>query len=145
MLEAHFRPAPADARASACVDLARGWRAGILAALLLAPLFAQALSCGVTEASLAGAWQRSGGGGPFEQMEFTTEGGRRVFNSWLHERPDISDGSWSLQSCVLKISHPTEAALSFTFSARLTRNGRLQLKEDADPSASFRRIKNEPR
>ena len=117
--------------------------AAVVAALLAAPLLAQSKSCGVTEASLAGAWQRSGGLGPFEQMEFATEGGRRVFNSWLHERPDISDGSWSLQSCVLRISHPTEAALSFTFSARLTRSGRLQLKEDAEPSASYRRIKNE--
>ena len=121
-------------------------RAGVLAVaavLLATPLLAQAKSCGVTEARLAGAWQRSGGLGPFEQMEFATEGGRRVFNSWLHERPDISAGSWSLQACVLKISHPTEAALSFTFSARLTRNGRLQLREDAEPGASYRRIKNE--
>ena len=117
--------------------------AAVVAALLAAPLLAQAKSCGVTEASLAGAWQRSGGLGPFEQMEFATEGGRRVFNSWLHERPDISNGSWSLQSCVLRISHPTGAALSFTFSARLTHTGRLQLKEDAEPGASYRRIKNE--
>jgi hypothetical protein len=109
--------------------------------LLLCTLPAVAADkCNVTEKNLAGAWAQVSNGF-FEEMEFTTEGGARVFNSWLHERPEIGGGTWSLENCVLKIAKPGDPALSFEYQAAIVR-GRLSLMEKGEPASWYKRIKN---
>lgn len=119
----------------------------LLPALLcaMAPPFAVAKPCAFDERSLVGAWQQVGSGAEFEQMEFSLEGQKRIFNSWLHQRPEISGGSWSLKDCVLKVSHPTEVALSFEFKLRGTGLNQLVLQEVGESRAGrYRRIKTQP-
>jgi len=59
---------------------------------------AQAPACDVAEAALIGDWQRSGDAGTFEQFSLVTQDGERRFDSWLHERPEVSGGSWTYQA-----------------------------------------------
>lgn len=58
----------------------------------------QAVACDVAEATLLGDWQRSGEAGTFEQFSLGTQDGERRFDSWLHERPEVSAGSWTYQA-----------------------------------------------
>ncbi len=111
------------------------------ATLLLAVTFAQAKACNVTESSLEGAWQRANEAGFFEQMAFTKEGDLKVFNSWLHERPEISNGSWTLKDCVLKISNSSNRDFSFTYLVQHANKGKLEIKEHGESVGKYRRIK----
>ncbi|MDM0056466.1 hypothetical protein [Variovorax fucosicus] len=78
-------------------------RAALVAALLVATASAVAAPvCAVRAHDLLGSWQS--GSGPFEQMAFSMDNGRPLFNSWLHDRPDVSGGSWQLTGCALRIS-----------------------------------------
>ena len=90
---------------------------------------------------LEGAWQRAGRSGFFEQMEFAREDGRRVFNSWLHERPEMSNATWSFDQCTLRIHSVNEPALAFAYEVRMPSRDRLELKEAKEPVARYRRIK----
>ncbi|KIQ97407.1 hypothetical protein TI01_1014 [Lysobacter sp. A03] len=58
---------------------------------------ARADFCDVAEGTLAGDWQRTGEAGTFEQFSLGMENGERRFDSWLHERPEVSGGSWTYQ------------------------------------------------
>lgn len=108
--------------------------------LLLLANLAQAKTCNVTEKIIHGAWLEANADAPFEQMEFSVEGKQKVFNSWLHDRPEISNGSWSLQGCKLHIAHPTDDNLNYNFSVRLN-HGKLELKEKGAPTGKFTRYK----
>ncbi len=101
---------------------------------------AHAEACNINENNLKGAWLAANNHAPFEQVEFGVEGTQKVFNSWLHDRPEIANGTWSLKHCILRISHPTEPMLTYNFTARLNR-GKLELKEKDYPVGKFRRFK----
>ena len=107
---------------------------------LFAP-FAHAKTCNVDENTLKGAWLKANSHAAFEQVEFSTEGTQKVFNSWLHDRPEMMGATWQLTRCNLRILHPTEPNLTYNFTVRLTR-GKLELKEKGSPAGKFRRIKN---
>ena len=65
-------------------------------------------ACPITERELLGSWRRTSAGGFHEMMAFESEAGKRRFDSWLHDRPEFSGGTWSLENCVVHISHPSE-------------------------------------
>jgi hypothetical protein len=111
------------------------------ASLAFLATFAHAKTCNINERTLKGAWLAANDHAAFEQMEFSTESAQSVFNSWLHDRPEIMGGTWSLKHCNLRISHPTEPNLTYNFTVRLNR-GKLELKEEGSPVGKFRRIKN---
>jgi uncharacterized protein YecT (DUF1311 family) len=94
-------------------------------------------SCSVQEASLVGAWVRRSGPGFFEEMAFGTDGTQRTFDSWLHHRPEISGGSWTLKDCTIYIQHASEAQLSLAFKVSGLRNGQLYVAEDGDKEVSI--------
>jgi len=117
------------------------FRFASLSFLVLFTSFANAKTCNVTESSLIGAWQHANQAGFFEQMEFQKDGTQKGFNSWLHERPEISGGTWTLKDCVLQISDSIEGGFSFTYIVRQPRADRLELKEHGEPVGKYRRIK----
>jgi hypothetical protein len=96
--------------------------------------------CPVTEKTLAGAWANVAGGF-FEEMEFAMVDGRREFNSWLHQRPEIAGGTWLLEACTIRIRHPTEAAMSFSFKVVRVQQGRIYLRDEDRRDAVYRRLK----
>jgi hypothetical protein len=117
-------------------------RAGFAAALLAASLCAAAQKprCTVTEAMVAGPWQ-SVKGGSFEEFALEREDGRRVFNSWLHQRPEYSGGEWTLKDCRLTI-RVEGAGASFEYASVRVAGNRLYLREAGEKAeAVYKRIR----
>ena len=98
--------------------------------------------CPLTEPALLGGWKRVTDAGFFEVMAFEIEGGKRTFNSWLHQRPEFTDGSWALENCRLTIRHSTEERLTHTFAVRRASPNRLYLREVGEKKTIvYRRIR----
>lgn len=98
-------------------------------------------NCRVLEQSVTGAWALVSRAGAFEQMELSVDNGQRVFNSWLHERPEITAGQWSLKACTLEVRAPSEPALTTSFTVISADGQRLVLREAGEPRvARYRRI-----
>ena len=51
--------------------------------------------------NIAGNWSRVGESGFFEEFSAGPDGS---FESWLHQRPEVSNGSWKLEGCNLVAS-----------------------------------------
>ena len=109
----------------------RAWIAASLisATSWLLPSATAAQPCPISEGALLGAWKAHTNAGFFDQMSFDTDGKKKVFNSWLHQRPEISGGSWVLRHCVLSVAHPTESAIAFEFAVLKASKNRLHLRE----------------
>ena len=87
----------------------RSIHTAILGALLLAPAVAwSGPACGVKPTQLIAAWESSDGD-DFEQFALSEHDGRRGFDSWLRERLEFLDGTWTFdpKTCRLRIDHPT--------------------------------------
>ena len=109
--------------------------------VLLASLAAGAApKCAVTERMIEGPWQIVKGGS-FEEFALGREDGKRVFNSWLHQRPEYSGGEWTLKDCRLSI-RVEGAGASFDFVSVRVSGNRLYLREEGDGAeAVYKRIK----
>jgi hypothetical protein len=70
-------------------------------------------------------------------MTAWVDGTQRSFDSWLHHRPEISGGSWTLKDCTIYIQHASEAQLSVAFKVSGLRNGQLYVAEDGDKEVSI--------
>jgi hypothetical protein len=105
---------------------------------LFATSVVQATPCAVTERELLGSWGAVGDSGFFEQMEFERNGVQREFNSWLHERPEISGGQWQLNDCKLTILDSSSPPQMFA----VTRKGKVLVLTSADgrSTSSFRKV-----
>jgi uncharacterized protein len=59
---------------------------------------------------LPGAWKSASDTAPFEVIAFSQSGaqGQGRFDTWLHERPEFSDGRWLLEACYLRLIYPGE-------------------------------------
>src|SRR5207245_317836 len=75
----------------------------LFTALLLLAVSAFAADCEVTERDLIGDWKQDKPGAFFEQMTFQKSGGKHQFDSWRHDRPEISQADWHIQDCLLLI------------------------------------------
>lgn len=112
------------------------------ALLILIPVAASAEQCPVTENSLLGAWERKSNSGFFEEMSFEIDGKQKIFNSWLHRRPEISGGTWKLENCTVLISHPTEKNVSVDFVVLKASKNRINVREVGEKDISvYQRIK----
>lgn len=122
----------------------RSIHAATLGALLLAPAVAWAgPACTLKEAQLIAAWE-SVGDGQFEQFALSLQDGRRGFDSWLHERPDIYGGRWSFdpKTCRLRIEHPGNE-LRWDYTVRMNDSNTLLLREPKERNSErYRKIAN---
>ena len=101
------------------------------------PLGAQTEACPVGREALLGAWKLISRGGPFEEMAFTA--GR--FDSWLHQRPELSGARWRVTGCEL---HVEEANSGFDgrYSLLKMTGNRLFLRESGEREiAVYQQIK----
>lgn len=116
----------------------------LLALLFTAPAGA-ANPCGVTEQDLLGAWSCNGDSGFFEEMELTLDGGVRRFDSWLHQRPELSAATWTLRECRLTITPAHGESEGFDFTVLGLGQGKLRLRDDSDGElSSYARINEQP-
>lgn len=104
--------------------------------LLLTPMAVLAGPCPVTEKSLQGAWKRQSNSGFFDEMSFQLDGKHHIFNSWLHQRPEIAGGSWKLENCTIRIAHPTESNLAVDFVVLKTSKNRIVVREVGETDIS---------
>lgn len=111
-------------------------RSFLSALLFLIPLAASAEQCPVTDKLLVGAWERKSKSGFFEEMSFEIEGKQKIFNSWLHQRPEISGGTWKLANCTIFIVHPTEKNLSVEFVVLKASKNRIHVREVGEKDTS---------
>lgn len=72
-----------------------------LVVLVAMPGPATAADTGI-ETLLVGSWICESGCWD-EEVQFAMEDGERIYNSWLHDRPSASGGSWSLEGNILRI------------------------------------------
>ena len=90
------------------------------------------VACPVAESALLGNWERVHDGF-FEEFALERSGADRIFNSWLHHRPEVV-GRWTLRDCTLSIVGP--AGLDFSFKVVGLRNGILLLTQTDDGAKS---------
>ncbi len=64
-----------------------------------------AQACNVAPQRLIGSWVCVSSACEFQEMRFEREGNRLKFSSWLHQRPEIINASWSMRQCQLQIKH----------------------------------------
>lgn len=106
---------------------------------LFATSVVQAAPCAVTERDLLGSWEAAGHFGFYEQMAFERSGVRHEFNSWLHDRPEISGGQWQLEACKLTILDSSGPPQVFAVARK---GKRLVLTSvDLRSTSTFRKVK----
>lgn len=110
--------------------------------LLATPLRAD-VECSALEQALIGSWARSGDSAFFEEMRFSVDGQDHIFDSWLHQRPELFGASWRVEHCDLVVQPARGEFKAFQFSAQV-RGDTLTLRptddgEDAT-SATYHRI-----
>lgn len=97
--------------------------------------------CPATEQALIGAWSRSGNAGFLEAFALEVDSGARVFNSWLHERPEISDAAWTLENCQLIVVPAHGELPPFRFTVLQLDRGRLRLRDESnDVESTYARL-----
>jgi|GEM_PF-3436131 len=110
----------------------------VLAALLFAP--GQKAAQPIAEKTLLGGWLYVSGETEFEQMAFALDGAKRVFHSWLHERPEHL-GTWELKGDHLAITIPENP--DFNTNAKIlsltAKQLKIQFEGDSKP-AVFKRV-----
>ena len=118
----------------------------IAAVLLLASSQSLASgSCPVVERALIGSWSSASEDGFFEQFTLSTSANSRTFDSWLHERPEISGATWSFKECELVVAPKNGGLAPFRFKVVSLKQGHLRLLDTADQTISvYRRVRAEP-
>ena len=97
-----------------------------------------AATCALTERELLGSWEAVGHPGLFEQMAFERDGIQHEFNSWRHDRPEISGGQWQLETCKLSILDSSGSAQIFAVERK---GKRLVLTSvDRRSTSAFRKV-----
>jgi hypothetical protein len=91
---------------------------------------------------IIGYWACESGDCPDEEISFTLEEGVPSYNSWLHQRPSASDGSWSLTGKQLKIN--CCAGLSYQYDIIKLNDATLILRDvSTSGEAKFIRLNSE--
>jgi hypothetical protein len=110
----------------------------LLFVTLLASSVVQAAPCAVTERELLGSWEAAGASGFFEQMAFERNGVQHEFNSWLHDRPEISGAQWRLEACKLTILDASGPPQMFAVARKGKRL--VLMSVDGRSTSTFRKV-----
>lgn len=91
---------------------------------------------------LTGYWACESGDCPDEEISFTVEDGIPSYNSWLHQRPSASNGSWSLNGNRLSID--CSAGLNYQYDIIKLNDTTLILRDVSNSGeAHFIRLNSE--
>lgn len=98
-------------------------------------------TCPMSEKALVGPWEQVSGGF-FEEMSFEITGPNRVFNSWRHQRPDITGGTWKINACTLIIQHATEEKMKYSYLIVRVQGDKIYLRDPESKTDSvYKRTK----
>ena len=96
-------------------------------------------ACTNQEELLLGSWFCESGSCPDEEISFSTQNGERTYDSWLHSRPSVVNGSWKLDGAVLTIDEEDQISTEW-FVLKAT-NKKLHLQQPNSPEITiFSRI-----
>lgn len=91
---------------------------------------------------IIGYWGCESGECPDEEVSFTVEDGIPSYNSWLHERPSASNGSWRLEDNRLNID--CCAGLNYEYEILVLNDTKLVLRDaSTSEQAHFTRLNTE--
>ena len=91
------------------------------------PTGVQTGACPAGREALLGAWKLVSDGGPFEEMAFTAN----RFDSWLHQRPELSGAQWRVSGCELHVEDANSGFDGRYTLVKMTGN-RLFLRESGE-------------
>ena len=80
-----------------------------LVATLLPLSIVSAEYCPATSEKLIGVWEQSGENVFFQIFKLE----KHIFNSWLHERPEIINAHWELENCIITIDNKSDTGFKF--------------------------------
>lgn len=104
--------------------------------------FGPGSTCPISEKTLVGPWEQVSGGF-FEEMSFEIAGSNLVFNSWLHQRPDITGGTWKINDCTLIIQPATEVKMKYSFRIIRVQGDKIYLRDPENETDSvYKRAKH---
>lgn len=77
----------------------------LLVSLIFASLNipASAATCTINEARIVGGWEQASRIADYAVMAFEQDGKEHRFDSWRHNRPEVSQGIWKFENCQLTI------------------------------------------
>ena len=75
----------------------------------------------------------------FQEFALERDGDERLFDSWLHQRPEVSGAGWTFAQCRLHIEAATDPSMVWDYTVAMRGRTRLVLR-DADGTATFRRL-----
>jgi hypothetical protein len=115
-------------------------RTAFLIPLILLLFTSGASACTVKESALIAGWEQASRATTYAVMAFEREGDERRFDSWRHERPEVSQGAWKLDGCSLMIfEEPDEPKRRRVFEVLALTSECLILQEDGR-KMSYRKI-----
>lgn len=93
---------------------------------------------------LPGAWKSVSETTPFEVIAFSQSGaqGQGRFDTWLHERPEFSDGRWLLEACYLSLIYPGEPdnGMIDTFVLKSIKTDAMEMFDADGQTVFYRRL-----
>jgi hypothetical protein len=120
-------------------------RIAFLISLILLGFTSQAFACTATESALIAGWEQASRAATYAVMAFEHDGDARRFDSWRHERPEVSQGAWKLDGCSLMIfEDPDEPKRLRSFKVLSLTSDCLIVQEDDGRKTSYRKIDESP-
>jgi len=120
-------------------------RIAFLISLILLGFTSRASACTATESALIAGWEQASLAATYAVMAFERAGEERRFDSWRHERPEVSQGAWKLDGCSLMIfEEPDEHKRLHAFKVLALTSECLILQEDDGRKMSYRKIDESP-
>lgn len=110
----------------------------IVGLLVSVPGCVGTLSAAALEEALPGSWECHSGNCPDPVIRFEVVDGRKVYNSWLHERPAAAGGEWSVDGNILTIR--CCAGLVSTWTVKRVDDHTLVMEETGEAPATMVRV-----
>ncbi len=104
--------------------------------------------CPIAESAIIDGWKAGNDSTEYQQIVFELDDGKRLFSTWLHERPEIVGGSWSLDGCTLTLDAPYAAVVTQSYRLSMPNQDSLLLTPVAGSdygSLQFTRVKTKAR
>lgn len=75
-------------------------------------------TCRFTQRDFVANWEERAAQGETsndtQEVQFDVDNGRRIFRSWLHQRPDIN-GTWRFSNCRVIVTGPDNITMIYRF------------------------------
>jgi hypothetical protein len=96
-------------------------------------------ACRFTQRDFVGNWEERAATGETsndtQELQFDIDNGRRIFRSWLHQRPEMT-GTWTFSNCQVTARGPGAMTMTYGFAA-----GDKNRLIDLESGVSYKRLR----